>query len=210
MKTRAVDRAGRELAAGLIVTRYQTRWRFASSLWTKRAGSGCSKRGGIAVIAARDLPHLDSRDQHTPWHMSSPHFSPPVSEVEDVSIIQSLGFNPTSSTSTSGNPTMPLPTEDNLPVNAPAGPSTSHTQPAESGISAEEMLQKFKQLGAEAKAEEGDEGDDDDDDEGEVDGEGAIGAGGQAGVGAAGAGGESGAGKKKKKGKAGKAVQKLK
>ena len=99
---------------------------------------------------------------------------------------------------------MPLPQDDTLPQGNTA--STSHTEAPVDSESAAEMLDKFKQLGVEAAAEEEEE-------EGEEGEEAGDGAGGSV-SGQAGRGGEGGQGekkkKKKKKGKASKAVAELK
>jgi hypothetical protein len=99
---------------------------------------------------------------------------------------------------------MPLPQDDTLPANSQV--STSHTEAPVTELSTSEVLQKFKQLGVDAAAEE--EDDDEDDEEHEPAAAGAAGPGGEAG-----AGGEGGKKKKKKKkgkSKASKAVDKLK
>ncbi|KAK1925924.1 Glycylpeptide N-tetradecanoyltransferase [Papiliotrema laurentii] len=99
---------------------------------------------------------------------------------------------------------MPLPQDDTLPANSQV--FTSHTEAPVTELSTSEVLQKFKQLGVDAAAEE--EDDDEDDEEHEPAAAGAAGPGGEAG-----AGGEGGKKKKKKKkgkSKASKAVDKLK
>lgn len=100
---------------------------------------------------------------------------------------------------------MPLPQDDTLPEDNTA--STSHTQAPPSELSAGEVLEKFKQLGVDAQAEDNEDDDEEDGDEEE-------GVAGPSGTGATeGAGGEGGKKKKKKKkakGKASKAVAKLK
>lgn len=97
---------------------------------------------------------------------------------------------------------MPLPQDDILPQGNAASSSNTNAPPSE--MSTGEVLQKFKQLGDEAAAEE---------DEDEDDAEGDAGEAAEGGGGAEGAGGEGGKKKKKKKkskSKASKAVAKLK
>ena len=101
---------------------------------------------------------------------------------------------------------MPLPADETLPRDNPA--SSSHTAPApEIEPTAQEVLQKFKALREEARAE--DEDEDDDEEEGEGQGENGVA---QEGGPIEGTGAEGGGKKKKKKkkGKASKAVQRLK
>ncbi|RSH90742.1 glycylpeptide N-tetradecanoyltransferase [Saitozyma podzolica] len=111
---------------------------------------------------------------------------------------------------------MPVPPDESVPADAPSSSSHSGAAAAiDDRAAAQEVLEKFKQLGREAQEEGEGEGEGDGSDEEDDDEEGAHGEGGATGAGGAegGAGGdESGKKKKKKKkkGKASKAVAKLK
>jgi len=98
--------------------------------------------------------------------------------------------------------TMPLPQDDTLPQGTTAGSSSTNAPPSE--MSTGEVLEKFKQLGDEAAAEDEEDDDDAEGDAGDAaEGEGAT-------EGAGGEGGKKKKKKKKSKSKASKAVAKLK
>ena len=104
--------------------------------------------------------------------------------------------------------TMPLPQDDTLPIGSSASNSASAI-PSEP--TTEEILHKFKQLGAQAAAEEGDEDEDeadDGEDEDAAGGDDAVADGSNSGAGGEGA--KKKKKKKKSKSKASKAVAKLK
>ena len=101
----------------------------------------------------------------------------------------------------SQRPKMPLPAEDSVPESAPTASSSTEAPPSQ--VSTQELLDKFRQLGQEAAAE---DDEDDDEVEDEVGGGAAV----AEGSGAAGDGEGKKKKKKKKKGKASKAVAKLK
>ena len=100
---------------------------------------------------------------------------------------------------------MPVPADDSLPEGSSAATSSNSAPPL--AVTTEDLLEKFKQLNADAAQEEG-QAEDDEDDEGiDVQDKGSAGA---QGVNPIGAELESKSKKKKRKGKASKAVAKLK
>lgn len=187
-------------------------------LWFARTGRLAGSQGQVESRATFTC----QRDQFTSpptlaaatFQRRLHRFTASSNKTTDPTFPLSTHSSSTSLFSSNTTLTMPVPPDESVPADAPSSSSRSGDAAAiDDRAAAQEVLEKFKQLGREAQEEgegEGDGSDEEDEDEEGAHGEG--GATGGGGVGGGVGGDESGKKKKKKKkkGKASKAVAKLK